>query len=136
MGIRKATGCSRARRPADRADAQSTSTSSPATAARSSWWCCPRPRSAAPSWRPSACTIDARRGALPPRRSPRRSAAATEEQASAGVAPGRDGSVTVSVGVAIFPDHGQTPDQLVANADKALYMAKRQGKNRVCLYEP
>ena len=62
--------------------------------------------------------------------------AVTEEQALAGVSPGRGKSVTVSVGVAIFPDHGRTPDQLVANADKALYMAKRQGKNRVCVYEP
>jgi len=62
--------------------------------------------------------------------------AVTEEQAIDAVAPGRDGSVTVSVGVAIFPDHGRTPDQLVANADKALYMAKRQGKNRVRVYEP
>jgi diguanylate cyclase (GGDEF)-like protein len=39
--------------------------------------------------------------------------------------------VTVSVGVAAFPDHGVSGDALVAAADKALYVAKRRGKNRV-----
>ncbi len=49
---------------------------------------------------------------------------------------GAAGSVTVSVGVATFPDHASTGDQLVANADKALYLAKRLGKNRSCVYHP
>jgi len=39
--------------------------------------------------------------------------------------------VTVSVGVAAFPDHGVSGDALVAAADKALYVAKSHGKNRV-----
>ena len=39
--------------------------------------------------------------------------------------------VTVSVGVAAFPDHGVSGDALVAAADKALYVAKSRGKNRV-----
>ena len=43
--------------------------------------------------------------------------------------------MTVSVGVATFPDHASTGDQLVANADKALYMAKRLGKNRTSVYD-
>jgi diguanylate cyclase (GGDEF)-like protein len=47
---------------------------------------------------------------------------------------GAAGGVTVSVGVATFPDHASTGDQLVANADKALYLAKRLGKNRTCVY--
>jgi diguanylate cyclase (GGDEF)-like protein len=47
---------------------------------------------------------------------------------------GAAGGVTVSVGVATFPDHASTGDQLVANADKALYLAKRLGKNRSCVY--
>ncbi len=38
---------------------------------------------------------------------------------------------TISIGVACFPDAGDDLLQLVANADKALYRAKEQGKNRV-----
>ncbi len=39
--------------------------------------------------------------------------------------------VTVSIGVAGFPDHGCSGDTLVAAADTALYRAKALGKNRV-----
>lgn len=46
--------------------------------------------------------------------------------ASAGLLP-----VTVSVGVAIACSRFSDPEQLVALADKALYEAKREGKNRV-----
>ena len=38
--------------------------------------------------------------------------------------------VTVSVGVASFPAHGQRRDELLAIADAALYASKRGGKNR------
>jgi diguanylate cyclase (GGDEF)-like protein len=38
---------------------------------------------------------------------------------------------TVSIGVACFPDHGLTPDQLIQAADIALYKAKMGGRNRV-----
>ncbi len=38
-------------------------------------------------------------------------------------------SVTVSVGVCIAPDHGQTIEQILRNADAAMYLAKRSGKN-------
>ncbi len=41
------------------------------------------------------------------------------------------GHVTVSIGLASFPAAAATPDQLVRNADKALYLAKRRGKNRL-----
>ena len=37
--------------------------------------------------------------------------------------------VTVSVGVASFPAHGDSRDALVASADAALYASKRAGKN-------
>jgi diguanylate cyclase (GGDEF)-like protein len=40
--------------------------------------------------------------------------------------------VTISLGVAVAPEHGATPDDLVRAADAALYEAKRLGKNRVC----
>ncbi|HMK91736.1 MAG TPA: sensor domain-containing diguanylate cyclase, partial [Thermoleophilia bacterium] len=46
----------------------------------------------------------------------------------------QDAVVTVSVGIAAFPEHAGTGDQLVANADKALYLAKRLGKDRTCVY--
>jgi GGDEF domain-containing protein len=39
--------------------------------------------------------------------------------------------LTVSVGVAVFPHRTSTPEDLVANADAALYKAKRGGKDRV-----
>jgi diguanylate cyclase (GGDEF)-like protein len=41
------------------------------------------------------------------------------------------GSVTVSMGVAIYPEHGQTPEALLKAADGALYQAKHQGRNQV-----
>jgi diguanylate cyclase (GGDEF)-like protein len=39
--------------------------------------------------------------------------------------------VTVSIGVAEFPGHGETAVALIAAADAALYEAKRAGRNRV-----
>jgi diguanylate cyclase (GGDEF)-like protein len=41
------------------------------------------------------------------------------------------GKLTVSVGVAQFPADGESPDELLAGADAALYQAKREGRNRV-----
>lgn len=37
---------------------------------------------------------------------------------------------TVSIGVAVFPDDGQTAQELLLTADNALYTAKRMGRNR------
>ena len=45
--------------------------------------------------------------------------------------PGTDVDVTASIGVASFPDHASTQDRLERLADAALYLAKRQGRNRV-----
>jgi diguanylate cyclase (GGDEF)-like protein len=44
--------------------------------------------------------------------------------------------VTVSVGLATFPDHAPDPDGLERVADGALYWAKAHGKNRSCVYSP
>ena len=35
----------------------------------------------------------------------------------------------VSIGIARFPDHGTTPDDLIRRADEAMYTVKRGGKN-------
>jgi len=47
--------------------------------------------------------------------------------------PGVPQSVTISAGVATFPDHGTTRDELVKSADAGLYAAKQGGRNRVLL---
>lgn len=42
---------------------------------------------------------------------------------------------SISIGVAFFPGDGDTADQLLQNADAALYEAKHNGRNQVALYE-
>jgi diguanylate cyclase (GGDEF)-like protein len=39
--------------------------------------------------------------------------------------------VTVSIGVAVYPEHGRDPATLLRAADEAMYAAKQQGRNRV-----
>jgi len=41
------------------------------------------------------------------------------------------GRITLSVGVALFPDHGKTPEDLFQAADAALYLAKKEGRDRI-----
>jgi len=41
------------------------------------------------------------------------------------------GPVTLSMGVAAFPQHGKTASAVLSAADEALYRAKRQGRNQV-----
>ncbi len=40
-----------------------------------------------------------------------------------------------SVGAALFPLHGMTPNELLLAADRAMYQAKRSGKGKTCLAE-
>ena len=44
--------------------------------------------------------------------------------------------VTVSIGVAVLGSQGDDLSELLKAADKALYRAKRTGRDRVCLAEP
>ncbi len=46
---------------------------------------------------------------------------------------GKAGAITVSAGVATFPQHGRERDSLIRLADGALYWAKEHGKNQVRL---
>jgi diguanylate cyclase (GGDEF)-like protein len=46
-------------------------------------------------------------------------------------------TVTISVGYStLVPQVGMDTGQLISEADKALYQAKRQGRNQVCTYTP
>jgi two-component system, cell cycle response regulator len=116
--------------PAGSPAASATSTPSPATAARSSCSSCPRPtwRAAWP-W-PRSCAGPPT-GPLLRRGGRRRGSGGLE-------ASHREGGVrlTVSIGVACFPEHATSPEGLVRAADEALYEAKLQGRDRVVTAGP
>ncbi len=46
------------------------------------------------------------------------------------------GNISISIGVASFPEHGNTSELLLEAADGALYRAKREGRNRVNVASP
>jgi diguanylate cyclase (GGDEF)-like protein len=45
------------------------------------------------------------------------------------------GEFTVSIGIALFPEDGETAELLLRRADQSLYRAKRSGRNKVIQYE-
>jgi diguanylate cyclase (GGDEF)-like protein/PAS domain S-box-containing protein len=47
---------------------------------------------------------------------------------------GRQLSVSCSVGISIFPEHGRDEETLIRNADAAMYSAKEKGCNTSCLF--
>jgi len=51
-------------------------------------------------------------------------------------AEGRDLSVTPSVGIAMFPNDGATPTELIKNADTAMYIAKSRGRANCQFFDP
>jgi diguanylate cyclase (GGDEF)-like protein len=44
--------------------------------------------------------------------------------------------IGTSIGIAVAPDDGQTPEELLKNADLALYRAKADGRNTFRFFEP
>lgn len=42
-----------------------------------------------------------------------------------------DVPMTASIGLSVYPDHGHTKEQLIRQADKAMYRVKEQGKNGI-----
>ena len=43
--------------------------------------------------------------------------------------------VGATIGIALYPDHGRTQDELIRAADVAMYQAKREGRGRVVLFD-
>ena len=48
------------------------------------------------------------------------------------ISPESEKKLTVSIGIASFPANGTTPSDIIAASDRALYQAKRKGKNTTC----
>jgi putative nucleotidyltransferase with HDIG domain len=57
---------------------------------------------------------------------------AAVREASIATTPGSH--LTFSVGAATYPDDGLTAAELLSAADQALYLAKREGKDRACTF--
>jgi len=49
---------------------------------------------------------------------------------------GHELSVTASVGISLYPEHGRDVTELLRNADAAMCEAKRRGKNRIVVFTP
>lgn len=47
---------------------------------------------------------------------------------------GRELFITASIGIAVYPDNGKNVEDLIKNADTALYHAKKRGKNNFQFY--
>ena len=42
---------------------------------------------------------------------------------------GQGVNISASIGIALYPDHGEIPDELINKADEAMYVVKNEGKN-------
>lgn len=47
---------------------------------------------------------------------------------------GTRSSVTIRIGIAMYPEDGELPEQVVDRADEAMYRAKAAGRNQAVLY--
>jgi diguanylate cyclase (GGDEF)-like protein len=46
---------------------------------------------------------------------------------------GVNAHMSTSIGIAGLPDHAKTKEDLVRKADEAMYRAKSEGRNRLCI---
>jgi diguanylate cyclase (GGDEF)-like protein len=44
-------------------------------------------------------------------------------------------SLSASIGIASFPCHGTTREEIVNSADKAMYLAKERGPGKICSFQ-
>ncbi|GAB62009.1 two-component response regulator [Candidatus Jettenia caeni] len=44
--------------------------------------------------------------------------------------------ISVSIGIVLFPEHGNEVETLLTYADLAMYSAKEEGRNRACIFSP
>ena len=44
--------------------------------------------------------------------------------------------ITASSGITVFPDNNFTPEEILKQADAAMYQAKSEGRNSICFYKP
>jgi diguanylate cyclase (GGDEF)-like protein len=51
-----------------------------------------------------------------------------------GIADASSIAITLSIGMVCYPEHGGTAELLLEHVDKALYLAKKRGKNRIEVY--
>ena len=65
----------------------------------------------------------------------RRAIAAVDVAALRPPGAAADVHITASIGVAAHPEHGDTIDELLATADRAMYGAKHAGRDRIQLGE-
>lgn len=45
-----------------------------------------------------------------------------------------EASISCSIGITVYPGHGVSPDELISNADEAMYASKNAGRNRYHIY--
>jgi diguanylate cyclase (GGDEF)-like protein len=48
---------------------------------------------------------------------------------------GQEISLTLSIGITIFPEGGRTAEELLHNADSAMYRVKDTGRNNLCVFD-